>query len=261
MSNAIPPETGDFSPLEGIEGAIDWWREAGVDCDFAEDATDWLARPEAEDAVTAAPPPPPAPPPVRSPLERALDQEDRPAIGGPRADWPDSLEEFREWWMTEPSLGEGSLERRLPPRGVAGAKLLVLVGQPESDDTEGLMTGGAGRLLAAMLKAMGIAAHEAYFASALPASMAMPDWHELSRAGLGEIARHHIALARPQRLLAIGRSQLALFGIALEQAREPLAIECNGTMVPLLSAPDFSQIARSAARRERLWQRWLEWTA
>lgn len=261
MSDAILPESGDLSPREGIEGAIDWWREAGVDCDFAEEATDWLLRPEVEDAVTAAPPPQPSVPQVQSPLERALEPSDRPAFGGAKVSWPDSLEKFREWWMTEPSLDDGLLERRLPPRGAAGARLMVLVGQPESDDIEGLLTGGAGRLVNAMLQAMGIAEHEAYLASTLPASMAMPDWQELSRAGLGEIARHHIALARPQRVLAIGRGQLALFGFAPEQAREPLALECNGAMVPLLSAPDFSQIARSAARRERLWQRWLEWTA
>ena len=261
MSDAIPPETGDFSPLEGIEGALDWWREAGVDCDFAEEATDWLAKPEAEDDVATPPPAVVVAPPVQSPLERALEQSDREAMGGARAQWPETLDKFREWWMTEASLGEGSLDRRVPPRGVAGAKLLVLVGQPEDDDAEGLLTGGAGRLLAAMLRAMGLAQHEVYIASALPAPMAMPDWHELSRAGLGEIARHHIALARPQRVLAFGRAQLALFGIAPEQAREPLVIECNGAMVPLLSAPDFSQIARSPARRERLWHRWLEWTA
>lgn len=261
MSDALPPETGDFSSLKAIEGALDWWREAGVDCDFAEEANDWLARPEQEDAV-APPPPAPVPAPLpTSPLQRALVADARPIMGGLSESWPDSLEKFREWWMTEPSLGEGLLDRRVPPRGVAGARLMVLVGQPEQDDGEGLLTGNAGRLLDAITRTMGIASHEVYVASALPAPMAMPDWHELARAGLGEIVRHHVALVRPQRLLAVGRGQLALFGIAPEQSREPLALECGGTMVPLLSAPEFTQIARSPTRRERLWQRWLDWTA
>lgn len=261
MSDALPPETGDFSPLDAIEGALDWWREAGVDCDFAEEATDWLAKAEPDDAVTA-PPPPPAPVPVaQSPLQRALEQDNRPAMGGPQGGWPDSLEKFREWWMTEPSLAPGSLERRLPPRGVAGAELMVLVGQPEEDDREGLLSGDTGNQLKPLLQAMGLAEHQVYLASALPAAMAMPDWDDLARGGLGEIVRHHIALARPARLLAFGRGQLAMFGIAPEQFREPLALECGGRMVPLLSAPDFPQIARSPVRRERLWQRWLDWTA
>ena len=261
MSDAIPLETGDFTPLDAIEGALDWWREAGVDCNFSEEATDWLAKPEPEDAVAAPPPPIAVAPPPQSPLQRALEQEDRPVMGGPQTGWPDTLENFREWWMTEASLGEGALDRRLPPRGVAGARLMVLVGQPEQDDAEGLLTGGAGQLLASLLKAMGVAEHETYLASALPSAMALPDWQQLSRARLGEVVRHHIALARPQRLLAVGRGQLALFGIAPEQAQEPLAIECGGTMIPLLSAPELSQIARSPARRARLWQRWLDWTA
>lgn len=261
MSDAILPGSGDFTPLDAIEGAFDWWREAGVDCDFSEEATDWLARPETVDALAAPPAPVAAVPAPQSPLQRALEQDERPPMGGPRAGWPDSLEKFREWWMTESSLAPGSLDRRLPPRGVAGANLMVLVGQPEEDDREGLLTGDAGRQLMAIQQAMGLADHEVYLASALPAAMAVPDWSDLSRIGLGEIVRHHISLARPARLLAIGRGHLALFGIAPEQYREPLVLECGGRMVPLLSAPEFQQIARSAARRERLWQRWLDWTA
>lgn len=261
MSDALPPETGDFSPLEVIEGALDWWREAGVDCDFGEVATDWLAKPEQEDAVAPPPPAPVAVPVPTSPLQRALVGDARPIMGGLSDTWPDSLEKFREWWMIEPSLGDGALDRRVPPRGVAGAKLMVLVGEPEPDDGDGLLSGTAGRQLDAIIRAMGFEGHEVYLASALPAPAAMPDWFELARAGLGEIVRHHVALVRPQRLLAVGRGQLALFGIAPEQSREPLALECGGAMVPLLSAPDFSQIARSPARRERLWRRWLDWTA
>lgn len=138
---------------------------------------------------------------------------------------------------------------------------MVLVGQPAADDGSDLLNGEAEGLLGALQRAMGVETHEIYLASSLPAPVAMPDWHDLYRAGMGEIVRHHIALARPQRILAVGRAQLALFGIGPESAREPLVIDCGGTMVPLLSAPEFPQIAHSPARRARLWQRWLDWTA
>ncbi len=260
MLQSDSPDMRDFAPLDGLDSAIDWWREAGVDCDFSDEATDWLAKAEPAEAVTAAPPPIVQPPARPSPLERALAQGDGVRIGGDRGEWPDSLEKFREWWMTEPSLADGSLDRRLPPRGVAGARLMVLVGQPEGDDDEGLLTGGAGRLLSAMLKAMGVADHEVYLSSTLPAPMALPDWADLSQRGLGDVVRHHLELAAPQRVLAIGRSQLELFGFSPDQAREPLTLDCGTRRFPLLAAPDFSQLARSAPRRERFWNRWLEWT-
>jgi DNA polymerase len=163
--------------------------------------------------------------------------------------------------MTEPTLAEGSLDRRVPPRGVAGAKLCILVPQPEPDDAAGLLTGGAGKLLTAMLQAMGVGVHEVYVASTLPAPMPMPEWSSLGARGLGDVTRHHLALAAPERVLAIGRAQLTLFDIAPEKVRDPLVLECGGKTLPLLAAPDFLQIARSAARRANLWHRWLEWTA
>ena len=258
--HADPPKTRDFTALESLEGAFDWWREAGVDADFLDEASGWLAQPEADDAVAA--PPPPAPPPIerKTALQRALEQGNAPTSQIDDAAIPDTLEKFREWWMTEASLADGALDRRVPPRGVAGAKLMLLLPQPFDDDADGLLTGGAGKFVDAMLGAMGIAGHEAYFASALPAPMAMPDWGQLAAGGLGAIAKAHIALAAPQRVILFGRAQLALFDKSPEQARDPLSLDCAGKPYPLLAAPDLRNLARSAARRETFWNRWLDWT-
>ena len=250
----------DFTAIEALEGAFDWWREAGVDADFADSASGWLTDPEAEKAVTA--PPPPAPPKIarKTALERALERPGSTAPSVVEEALPDTLEKFRSWWMTEPGLAAGVLERRVPPRGVAGAKLLLLLPQPFDDDAEGLLSGAAAPFVAAMLRAMGLAEHETYVASALPAPMALPDWMQLSATGLGAVTRHHIALARPQRVVLFGRAQLALFGIPAERARDPLSIDCAGTAYPLLAAPDLSNLARSGARRATFWNRWLDWT-
>ncbi len=260
MIDAQPTLTRDFLALDSLEGALDWWREAGVDCDFADEASGWLATPEPDDAVAAPPPSPPPQPREPSPLERALSPAATPVIGGDRANWPHTLEKFREWWMTEASLDDGALDRRIPPRGVAQASLMVLVGQPESDDSDGLLTGAGGKMLAAMLRAMGLQIHETYLASALAAPRAMPDWAALGAAGLGEVARHHVALAAPARVLAVGRAQMALFGIDAARAREPLMLDCGGKEFPVLAIPDFADLARSAGRRQNFWQRWLDWT-
>ncbi len=260
MVDAQPPQSRDFSALDSLEGAIDWWREAGVDGDFSDRARGWLAETGPADAVTAPPPPPPPAPPRPTPLQRALTPGEIPVIGGEPESWPDTLENFREWWMTEASLAEGALDRRVPPRGTAGARLMVLVGQPAGDDGDGLLTGTGGKLLGAMLRAMEIAPHESYFASALPAPMALPDWEALGAAGLGAVTRHHVALAAPERVLAFGRSQLALFGVEPARAREPLSLACGGREFPLLAVPDLAELARSGARRQNFWQRWLDWT-
>ncbi|MEP3143170.1 hypothetical protein [Qipengyuania citrea] len=260
MMHADPLNTRDFTALESLEGALDWWREAGVDADFADEASGWLVEPESENAVAA--PPPPAPPPIqrKTALERALEQPGAPSLAIDPAALPATLEKFREWWMTDTALAEGALDRRVPPRGVAGARLMIVLPQPFDDDGDGLLNGGAAPFCAAMLRAMGIAEHEVYFASALPAPMAMPEWDRLAAAGLGQVLRQHIALAAPQRVLLCGRAQLALFGIAPEQAREPLSVDCNGSPHALLAAPDLRNLARSAVRRENFWNRWLDWT-
>ena len=41
MMHADPLNTRDFTALESLEGALDWWREAGVDADFADEASGW----------------------------------------------------------------------------------------------------------------------------------------------------------------------------------------------------------------------------
>ena len=57
--HAEPPPPREFSALESLEGALDWWREAGVDADFSDEPSGWLLEPESENSVAA--PPPPAP--------------------------------------------------------------------------------------------------------------------------------------------------------------------------------------------------------
>lgn len=260
MRRTASPQTPDFAAIEALEGAFDWWREAGVDADFADSASGWLTDPEAEQAVAA--PPPPAPPPIarKTALERALERPGSTAPAVAPEGLSDTLENFRSWWMTEPGLAAGVLDRRVPPRGVTGARLMVLLPQPFDDETDGLLTGAAAPFVAAMLRAMGIAEHETYVATALPAPMAMPDWSQLAATGLGAVTRHHIALARPQRVVLFGRAQLALFDILAERARDPLTLTCGGTDYPLLAAPDLGNLARSGSRRAAFWNRWLDWT-
>ena len=256
-----PKQNGDFATAEALEAAFDWWLEAGVDMDFSDAPANWLAEPEAEEAVAAPKPVKRIEEPKQTPVERAFEGTAQAiSIGGDQASWPDDLAKFREWWLSEPSLSHARVEDRLPPRGVAKARLMVIVAEPYGDDADELLSGGAGRFAGAILRAMGIDQHEAYLASALPAPSSFPDWSALASSGLSQVLANHIKLAEPERVLVFGRGLAPLFGIDAAQAREASTLDLSGRTVPVLLAPDFAELSRSPQRRRNFWNRWLEWT-
>ena len=139
---------------------------------------------------------------------------------------------------------------------------MIIVPEPEPEDGEILLSGPLGRLLDAMLDAMGIAPDAVYVASALPRHMPMPDWPDLARQGIGQILRHHVNLVRPRRLIVFGGSILPLLGHDPAHSSAVLThFNHENVSIPLLVARDLT------ARRERprwkagLWQGWLDWTA
>ena len=244
-----PPQSLDMKRLgRSVSAVLDWWADAGVDLGFHDEAEAWLCPPAAGAAAA-----------VHAPADAdsrasAMDgttarqrtspfvPEDR--LGGDAAAWPTGLSEFRTWWMTEPSLGERGAYPRVPPIGATGADILVLVPMPEDVDREELLSGPAGRMAHLLLRAMEIAPGSAYFASVLPRHTPLPDWSGLASRGLADIVRHHINLARPGRVLVLGRVIGSLF-------------EPDGKV---LLAPGLDELQRSAQRRQRFWRSWLEWT-
>lgn len=252
---------GTSQPLGAgdITAALDWWREAGVDLDFADAPVHWLARPDAQEprlpAAYAAE--------TASPSARPAPQEDKTAeqIGGDRAGWPADLDAFAHWWLTEPSLDGGQVRNRVPPRGPTGAALMVLVAEPEPDDREALLQGPAGRLLDAMLAAMGLGPDEVYFASVLPRTTPLADWAGLAARGLGQIVRHHVELVTPRRLLLFGSSALPLLGHdSAQNAQTSLTFNHDNGAIPLMAAHELRNYAGKPMRKAKFWQRWLEFS-
>lgn len=248
----------DFSSHEALAGALAWWREAGVDCGFADEPTDWLTLAETAKAATVAKVEPVAKaPPPRTAIQRALANEGGGRVGGAAAQYPGDLETFQELWLNEPGLDERGRAGRVAPRGAAGAKLMLLVAQPEPEDAERLLSGPQGRLLAAILRAMGLAEDETYLASALPRPAPLPDWTDLAARGLGEFTRHHIALAAPQRLMVFGRGLAPLLA---DGGELPPALRLGERSVPLMLAPRLDRLARMPGHRKQFWTNWLEWS-
>lgn len=243
------PTEQDFATQ--LAAAIDWWRAAGVEHDFADEPRGWITAPEElmpDQAVSISPP-----------------QIPDPRIGGIRAEWPTTLAEFSVWWLAEPTLDHGQITARLPPRGPKGAELMLLVEYPEERDNDVLLSGGQGKLLVSMLKAMGIAEQAVYFASALPRHTPMPDWAALHRDGLGEVLAHHIQLVAPKRLITFGQNVAALISSPIghdpaKSAETLPRFNHEGGSVPLLPAAGLDRLLAKPQGKARFWGRWLEWT-
>jgi DNA polymerase len=234
---------------EQLAAAQDWWREAGVDSDFADQPRNWLEKP-AEPAREAQPTAPVTPP-----------QPAIPPLGGSIAAWPQTLADFAPWWLASDQLDTGGTAARVAPRGPAEAELMVLVPMPEESDGERLLSGAQGALIGNMLKAMGVAEDAAYLAAALPRHVRHPDWDGLAARELGKVLVHHVNLARPKRLLILGRAMLPLFGHDSAQAgQKPRPIALEGSGVPALVSFGPDALLETPRFRKSLWQGWLDWT-
>ena len=155
----------------------------------------------------------------------------------------------------------GGLNPRIPPRGDAGAELMILVAMPEAGDTEELLAGPEGRLLANFALAAELDPSALHVASALPRHMAAPHWGHLRAAGLGDVLRLHISLAGPKRLLVMGRDILPLLGNDPAQAAPgPGQLTVDGGAVPMLGTYAPSRLLAHPRLRSGFWRQWLDWT-
>ncbi len=237
-----------------IAAALDWWREAGVDCDFADEPRRWLE--------PAAGPDGPGPEPLRlAPAEPAEPVAVAVPLGGDAALWPREHGAFIEWWLSEPALDDGQVRDRLAPRGRPGARLMILVPQPEAGDSEVLLAGPEGRLIAAFLGAAGIAEDDTYLAAALPRHTPLVDWSALAGRGAGALLAHHIALAAPERLIVLGTSILPLLGHDPTHNGDILrTFNHEGRSVPVLAAREPGALLARPAWKAAFWRNWLDWT-
>lgn len=196
-----------------IESHRSWWQLAGLETLVGEAPQNWLApRPEISaetprteaatpalarraEPVAAVPTPTIAPPPL-APL----------AMPG---DWT----AFQAWLAADPAVpGTRWHPQRILPAGAPGAKLMVLALSPEMADHDAgqLFAGDCGRLLDAMLRAIGLDRADCYLASL---ALTRPPGGRIDAADMAALTPllwHHLRLAAPQKLL--------LFGTDLAQA-------------------------------------------
>jgi uracil-DNA glycosylase len=175
--------------------ALRWWMEMGVDTAVQEAPRNWLERP-------VLPEPDQAPSQAPAPL-------------------PQSLDEFRTWLAGSDAPLSSAASRPVMPEGVEGAQLMILTDPPTREELAcGRPVGGpSSELLNRMLAAIGMTG-QTYIANLAcfhsPGSRLTAQQIEQCAAA----ARHHVALARPKRLLLLGDlATRALLGKRLAEAR------------------------------------------
>ncbi|MES2491911.1 MAG: hypothetical protein V4579_01370 [Pseudomonadota bacterium] len=258
MDGATQPKLG-----AQFAAALDWWRDAGVDLCFADEPTQWLPREPDVSATTSVSGPVPNDASRRSQVADIAQSAD---IGGGRDRWPRSLADFAPWWLSEPGLDHGAVQRRVAPCGAAGPELMIVVPHPEAGDDAGaegpkLLSGPEGRLLEAMIAAMGIDIDQVYKAAVLPRHMPLPDWPAVHAAGFGDVLIHHVGLVAPKRLIVFGQNILPLIGHDLAQKTAVLqSLNHQGGTIPLLGAHELRGMLTRPRSKAAFWQRWLDWT-
>lgn len=248
---------------DDLAAAMDWWRDAGVDCDFADDATDWLAKEvEAEPVQQAQSQATPAA--MRDAVEAEGKKAEIQRIL-PQDDELTNLAAFREWWLSHPAVDGAGLKGRIAPRGPQGAKLMVLVLDPEAQDDDALLSGPSGKLLGKILSASEIDPEHVYFASALPRHTPMADGGDWAAKGYGEALLLHIKLAGPAHILALGSHILPLLqhGMTSETQKEASSlheINHDNRRTPLFVAESLEGLMGSPQLKARFWRRWIKYT-
>ena len=187
--------------LAEARSALAWWLEMGVDSFVQEEPRDWLAQPQ------------PKKPPAEGPAPVAnLAQPSH-----------ETLAELQQWLEISAQLPLASASaRRILPQGPENASVMLLSDAPALEDlaTGQPIGGDAWELSKRMLAAIGIDAGDSYSASLSCFHAPGTRMTDTQREECAEIARKHIRLAKPQRLILFGDGpSQALLGKRLVEAR------------------------------------------
>lgn len=188
-----------------IASALEWWRDAGVDCEIDDSPRDWFARAAASTVAER----------LAEPVAAAVES---PAL-------PETLEEFAAWRIGTAVPEANWPGRPLGTQGEVTSGLMIVVDMPDrEDDAAGLLLSGTvGALFDRMLAAIGRDRQSVYLAAL--AIKRPPAGRVTDETGqkLAALLRHHLALARPKRVLALGNAaSRAITGLDVAHARGSL---------------------------------------
>lgn len=264
----MQPVTPAATSQRLIASYLDWWAGAGVDTAFGNEAYDWLAR-EIEDVAAE----PARPEPVYSdggPIERraaapagpapapqgAEPEIDRAAVlGALSSDHAAFQAQLRDPEATPFAHGLG---RRVAPMGAIGAETMILIDMPGREDRDTLLSGPAGKLVQNILAAGGIAASNVYAASLYPETVVSAHLSREPDPLWIDIARHHIHLAAPKRLILLGdMTSRALLATDVLAARGRLLnFNHKGGIIPAIASFHPNVLLKRAFLKPEAWSDW-----
>ena len=192
----------DSIGIAEARSALAWWLQAGVDLAVQEEPRDWLkpSAPKTRPKATEPPPPPNIAPPSH-----------------------ETLADLQQWLASSAQLPLASATaRRIMPKGPENAAIMLLTDAPTLEDFAAAqpLGGESWELAKRMLAAIKIPAEQAYSASLSCFHVPGTRMSAAEREQCAQIARRHIQLAKPRRLLLFGEGpSQALLGKPLPQAR------------------------------------------
>lgn len=184
-----------------LESALEWWRDAGVDAAVEDAPCDWFAK---ASPLSLAP----SPAPVGEPEDAAL--------------LPENWDDFLAWRNGRHAPEASWLGAGVLASGPADATVMALSDVPDRDDCERglLLSGEAGRLFDRMLAAIGLSRESVHLASVCAKRPAGGRVSRSDQERLGEVARRHVELVSPERLLLMGdAASRAVLGTEALRAR------------------------------------------
>ncbi|WP_425229710.1 uracil-DNA glycosylase family protein [Sphingomonas sp.] len=209
--------------------ALDWWREAGVDVLVDETPRDWLARVEPVPTYVAT---------------------------APAVALPATLAAFLIWRVGETAPEATWRGAWVAPSGPLDADTMVLVDCPDREDGERLLGGEAGRLFDRMLAAIGLGRDSVHLAAVCARRPATSYAVRDVEGELHRLARHHLGLLAPKRLLLMGDGAArALLGTEVVRAGGALhAVNHDGgqTIAVATFHPRF--LLKNPARKAEAWR-------
>ncbi len=194
---------GDLIEIAEARSALTWWIEAGVDGVLQEEPRDWLKPPA---------PPRPAPPAVPESADANIAQPTH-----------ETLAELQNWLASSAQLPLAkATARRIMPMGPENPAIMLLTEAPTLEDfAAGQPIGGESwELTKRMLAAINIPIDQAYSASLSCLHVPGARMTAAERSACADLARRHVQLAKPKRLLLFGDGPAqAMLGKPLPQAR------------------------------------------
>jgi len=192
-------ETNSIGIAEA-RSALAWWLEAGVDVAVQEQPRDWLK-------------------PASAKPQASVEQQP-PNVAQPSHE---TLSDLQHWLASSVQLPFASAtSQRVMPQGPENAAIMLLSEAPALEDFAAAQPigGDSWELAKRMLAAIRIPVEQAYSASLscfhAPGSKMSP----ADREACAEIARRHIRLAKPKRLLLLGDPKQATLGVEKSPRRK-----------------------------------------